>query len=165
MSPEEIQEQSGDLKQRRLMIDNHYTADELEWNRIVGPSGVAMRLLEEMATLSRGVFRLDEIERIPQSDGEKFEFSVDGEAHTLHLDYTSTPTSTLLKGLRHLFAEINKALRRAGVDWRFVLIRDKGSRLSSGYNLVLAPRTSAVRDLRDRDVVAGIDLKEYEFGR
>lgn len=165
MSLTNVQNRSNNFKQRRFFIDHHYTADELEWNRIVGPSGIGTRLLREMASLSVGIFNLDDVERIPMSDGERFEFKVADSPHTIHFDYEVSPTSTLLKGLRHLFVEVNSALRRAGVDWRYVLTRENGASRSFDYKLVLAPRSEAVEKLGEYDVVAGIDLKEYELDR
>lgn len=155
-----------DFERRRFIIDHHYTVDELEWNRIVGTSGVGRRLLDAMAELSSGRFDFDEIRRVPMSDAERFEFQVDGQSHSIQFDYDVSPTSTLLKGLRQLFAEVNTALRRAGVHWLFVLTRSSGgSSRSFDYRLVLAPRSTALEHISEMDVVAGLDMREFEMGR
>lgn len=166
MTPRKVQDRVSEFKERRFIIDHHYTVDELEWNRIVGASGIAIELLQEMGALSAGVFNFEGLERIPTTDGERFEFTVEESRQTVHFDYTVSPTSTLHQGLRHLFVEVNSALLRTGVDWRYVFARESG-RISRSFNysLMLVPRCEAVEGLREYDVVAGVDLKDYELDR
>ncbi|MFB6351305.1 MAG: hypothetical protein ABEN55_04605 [Bradymonadaceae bacterium] len=165
MTPRKVQDRSNEFKQRRFLIDHHYTVDELEWNRVVGASGLGIELLREMGALSTGVFNFEGLERIPTADGERFEFTVGQTRQTIHLDDNVSPTSTLLQGLRHLFVEVNTALRRAGLDWRYVLAREADQTRSFDYTLLLVPRRVAVDGLRRYDVIAGVDLKDYELVR
>jgi len=165
MTPRKIQDRGNEFKQRRFLIDHHYTVDELEWNRIVGASGIGIDLLREMGALSAGMFNFQDLERIPTSDGERFEFTVGQTRQSVHFDYRVSPTSTLLQGLRHLFVEVNSALRRAGLEWRYIFARETGHSRTFDYALMLVPRCEAVDGLRDYDVVAGVDLKDYELNR
>lgn len=166
MAPSRRETRSGNLKRKRFVIDHHYTVDELEWNRIVGAEGVGRRLLDAMAELSSGLFNFENVRRIPMSGAERFEFDVDGMAQSVQFEYDVSATSTLLKGLRQLFGEVNTALRRAGIEWRYVLTRtSNGPSRSCEYRLVLAPRTTALDHKADLDVVAGLDLKEFELDR
>ena len=165
MTPRKFQERVSEFKQRRFIIDHHYTVDELEWNRIVGSSGIGIELLREMDALSTGVFEFEEPERVPMTNGERFEFAVEDTSQTVHFDYKVSPTSTLLQGLRHLFVEVNSAIRRVGVDWRFIFARQSASSRAFNYSLMLVPRSEALDGLQDYDVVAGVDLKDYELDR
>jgi hypothetical protein len=149
--------------QRRLSIDPHYTVSELEWHRIVGPSGMGTELLGEMAALSSGEFDFEPRERIPTDDGERIEFAVDGMVQSVQFDYDVSPTSTLMHGLRHLFGKVNTALRRAGIGWRFVLLRRRGSSAAFNYRLVMSRQCTRLPHEDDVDVVAGLELKEFEL--
>lgn len=152
-----------DLYQRRLSIDPHYTVSELEWHRIVGPSGMGTELLGEMASLSSGEFNFEPKERIPTDDGERIEFAVEGMVQSVQFDYDVSPTSTLTHGLRHLFGQVNTALRRAGIGWRFVLLRRRGSSAAFNYRLVMSRQCTTLPHEEDVDVVAGLELKEFEL--
>lgn len=165
MTPRKFQDRPDEFKQLRYIIDRHYTVDELEWNRIVGASGIGIDLLREMRALSTGTFNFEELERIPVTDGERFEFTVEETRQSIHFDYKVSPTSTLLQGLRHLFVEVNAALRRAGLQWRYVLARGTSRSKVSRYTLLLVPRSEAVDGLREYDVLAGVGLKDYECDR
>lgn len=162
MSARNASQRGAEPRRSRFVIDPHYTVDEIEWNRIVGSDGIGRRLLSDMADLSSGLFRFDPIRRVSVGDGERFEFRIEGMEQTVQFEYDVSPTSTLLQGLRHLFAEVNTGLRRAGIEWRFVLTRDRRRTRSFDYGLVLVPRAVALEHKEDIDVVAGLDLKDFE---
>lgn len=165
MSASNVPKRSAEPRRSQFVIDHHYTVDELEWDRIVGSDGLGGRLLEAMAELSSDVFAFCDVRRVSMSRAERFEFRVEGVEQSVRFDYDVSPTSTLLHGLRHLFAEVNGGLRRAGVDWRFVLTRDRDRIRSFDYRLVLVPRAVALERKEDIDVVAGLDLKDFELNR
>ncbi len=164
MSPTGTNPRRDVLRTRRLVIDPHYTVAELEWDRLVGPTGLGRELLAEMAGLSAGQFNLVPGSRIPTGDGERIEFEVDGIVQSVRFDYDASPTSTLMHGLRHLFGEVNGALRRVGVGWRFVLTRRCGKSRQTAYRLVMVRRSVAVQRRSEMHVVAGLDLRELDLG-
>lgn len=164
MPSTEVSDQVEDRKQCRLRFDDHYTVGELEWNRIVGPSGLAVRLVEAMAGLSTGVFNFESGERIPDSRAERLEVIVEGTSHTIRFEYDGSYTSTALEGVRHLFGEVNGALRREGLDYRYVLERAPSAGASAGYRLLLARRSALTEESRGREIVAGLEIRDYELG-
>jgi hypothetical protein len=164
MTRTRLQHDSSDIKSKPFVLDHHFTVDELEWNRIVGPSGLGTRLLEEMAALSTDVFALGDIERVSLNRGERLEFSIEGTSHQIEFEYDVPGTSTLAQGLRQLFSGVNTALRRSGVDWRYILIRERGAERAFDYQVLLIPRTQVVEHSSDYDIVAGHDLEDYEIG-
>ncbi len=162
--PKLPQDDSTDIRRQPFQLNHHFTIDELEWNRIVGPSGLGKQLLENMAALSQGLFAFGDLERVSESRSERLEFSIEHASHSVEFEYSASQTSTLAQGLRHLFGTINTALRRSGIDWRYILVRERGASRSFDYQVLLIPRTKVVERSSDYNIVAGHDLKDYEIG-
>lgn len=152
-----------DLKENSFALDVDYTVNELEWSKLVGANGLGMQLLQRMAHIGASVFQIDQIRHVENGDCEKLVFCVEDTPVTVRFNYDVPVTTTLLKGLRTLFQGVNGALRRHGVTWRFLLIRERSRKRGCEYRVMLVPTDWLMEVANDLRIVAGVSPEDYEF--
>ncbi len=149
-----------ELHENSLEIDLGYTLGELEWQKMIGPTGLGRVLLEKMSNLGESRFRIGPVAHRRTQDADLFELDFEDEHVRIRLDYDVPHTTNLLTGIRTLLNGVNRSLRRARSPWRYVVIRERDG--SGKYRVALLPidRLEAV-DEHVR-VVAGMSPEDYE---
>ena len=148
------------LHDNSFPLELEYTLGELEWQKLVGPSGLGRELLQGMSDLGGDVIQFSSVRHRRSTEADVFEFSVAGEHVRVHLDYDVPYTASLLRGVRALLDDVNRALRRASSPWRYVCVRRQAS--PGSYRIALLH--SRFLDGLDRDfqVIAGLTPEDYE---
>jgi hypothetical protein len=149
-----------ELRENSFEIDVGYTLGELEWQKMVGPSGLGRDLLEKMSNLGETQFRIGPVEHRRTSDADVFEFQFEDEHVRIRLDYDVPYTKNLLSGIRTLLNGVNRSLRRAQNPWRYVVIREESG--SGKYRVALLPTDQLGEVSRHLRVVAGVSPEDFE---
>ncbi|MGM0556955.1 MAG: hypothetical protein ACQEVA_11300 [Myxococcota bacterium] len=149
-----------ELRENSFEIDVGYTLGELEWQKMVGPSGLGRHLLEKMSNLGESRFRIGPVEHRSTSDADLLEFAFEDEQVRIRLDYDVPYTKNLLSGIRTLLNTVNRSLRRAHTPWRYVVIREESS--SGKYRVALLPTDQLGVVSKHMRVVAGVSPEDFE---
>lgn|GEM_PF-6115567 len=138
------------------------TLDETEWSKILGASGMGCKLLHWMQALAAPYFELGVIYSTRKGADERLSFEVNGDPFSIELDYDLELTATLSSAVRQVITGVNQALKRAQLDFRFILERQTSTGNRSCYRLILAPHALLAELGRRLNLVAGITPEDYE---
>ena len=148
------------IRDNSFPLEFDYTLGELEWQKLVGPTGLGRDLIQRMSELGGDVIQFGSVRRRRATDADVFEFDVAGEHVRVRLDYDVPFTANLLRGVRGLLDDVNKALRRASSPWRFICVRQQ---LSPAKYRVALLHTRWLTSLdRNFNVIAGLTPEDYE---
>lgn len=151
---------TDELRENSFELDLGYTLGELEWQKIVGPTGMGRQILEKMMHLGADQFRTGTVEHRRTQDADVFEVDFEDEHVRIRLDYDVPYTASLLTGIRMLLDGVNRSLRRARSPLRYVVVRDEAG--MGKYRVVLLP-LSQVRDVGEQfRVIAGLNPDDFE---
>lgn len=151
------------LQQNSFAFEVSLTLDEIEWTRILGPTGLGNTLLSQMVELGRDFFELSDPDYVQNGRGDILSFRIGGTFCELRLDYEQPFTANLQSAVREVLDGVNRALRHQSVPFRFVCVRDSCTGAGCSYRLMLLP-TAWIRDVSDSlNIVAGLRLEDYEL--
>lgn len=158
-----------DIEDDSLRLEVHAfelprTLDETEWSKILGESGMGWKLLKWMQALAAPHFELGLVYPTGQGVDEVLAFEVNGAAFRIELGYDLGLIATLSSAVRQVIAGVNQALKRAHLDFRFVLERQTSTGNRSCYRLILAPHALLPELGAKLNLVAGITPEDYEGG-
>lgn len=150
-----------ELREHSFELDVGYTLGEVEWQKMVGPTGLGRCMLDKMSQLGGKLFQIGPVTHRQTQDADLFEFNCEDEHVRIRLDYDVPYTTDLLSGVRTVLNGVNRSLRRAHTPWRFVVVREGPG--SSKYRVALLPidQLDAVGD--ELDVIAGVSPEDYEM--
>lgn len=149
-----------ELRDDSFEIDVGYTLGELEWHKMVGPSGLGRKMLEQMSHLGEKRFRIGPVEHRRTQDADFFEFDCEDEHVRIRLDYDVPHTMNLLNGIRTLLDGVNRSLRRARTPWRYVVLR--GGAGSGKYRVALLNVSQLDAASDNLRIVAGVSPEDFE---
>lgn len=138
------------------------TLDETEWSGILGKTGLGWKLLNWMQQTAAGLFEFGPVYATQEGPDEVLCFEVEGVQSRIELSNNQALTATLLGATRQVINEVNRALKRAQLRFRFTLERLTCAGHQSRYRLILAPRAWLTELGRSMHLVAGISPEDYE---
>lgn len=165
MKPKALKQENALKDQETLAyrcFDFSWTLEEIEWTRILGPSGFAQALLSAMVELAPPRYALGQLSREQQSSADVFTLQVAGMHTQIRLDYEQPLYATLASATRRVLDPVNQALRRARADRRFVLLREPSSAAASSYRLVMAPTSWLVGLSAQTNSIVGLTPESFE---
>jgi hypothetical protein len=153
------------LRHNSFVFEADLTLDEMEWTRILGPSGLGDRLLREMVGMGADFFEVSDPDHQYNHNGEVLFLKLEGADHEFRLDYDQPFVASLQEAVRQVLDGVNAALRRQMVAFRYICVRDTCTGAGCTYRLMLMP-TPWLRELEDKlNVVAGVSVEDYEAQR